>query len=63
MRQSALTFQQYILPAIITGICGIVVCLITLLCTGEKEKLASREITETRHSNGTVIKRAMEIFK
>lgn len=63
MRISDSNFQKSILLKIIGGIVTIIICLVTHFLTRENDKLASREITETRNRDGSVTKREMEIYK
>lgn len=63
MRIRDITFQQSILPAIITGIFSLLVCLLTMWLSISENKLVSRETTETKNIDGSVTKRQMEIYK
>jgi len=63
MRISDSQFQKSVLLKIIGGVVTIIICVATHLLTRENDKLASREITETRNRDGSVTKRKMEIYK
>lgn len=63
MAEHASTFQQYNLPAIITGIFLIAGIIITYYLSKADNKLASREKTEVRSPDGTISRRTFETFK
>jgi hypothetical protein len=56
-------FYQYILPVIISGVFSLVICIIGKNWRRKNNKLASRETMETKNSDGSIIKRKIEIFK
>lgn len=57
------TFKQYIVPAIIGGIFLLSSVLLGSYLSKNENKLSSKEVTETRNHDGSVTKRAMEIYK
>lgn len=56
-------FKKYILPVIITGAFMLAGVFLTYQLSKDETKLSSREKTETRSPDGTIIKREMEIYK
>lgn len=63
MRRPVSNFQKNILPVIIAGIFTLLSCLLTYLLAKGDNKLSSREVTETKGSDGSVTKKQLEIYK
>lgn len=61
--EQSITYKQYILPAIIGGLFLLSSVFLASYLNKSENKLSSKEVTETRNHDGTVTKRAMEIYK
>jgi hypothetical protein len=56
-------FKRKIILAFIGAAAIVLAASIPIICNNAGNKLASKEITETRNSDGTTTKRQMEIYK